>query len=478
MWYGCLRTLSVDSVDSRVDLASPVGQMRQLEGDIAIAFNGMGWADPDWNPSTSPASLCNSFSSIFNHEVGHIVRDVGNSGHQNDSVLMSVGVNSGLTDRHLWNVDISNIAYGAEQPGHVEVHLHTGIGGTTQTLLGSAEALHEPAFSHGPGGNCPSEGYMTAFPITVPYFGIRVRYGDGYVWSRIVDLPYSASAPFYTQRRPCIATDNSSGNDVYLLWAEVSEEPWTGGANSGARRVFVSESHDRGVTFGTPYALPWAYTREGVSCAYDRSQSRIVVAYQGSGEEGLWTAHRLSNAVGVGAWTTFQRIQGGTHVAAVPTSPDGPALAFDVFGNTSHGFIAWYEGQSNQLLSAPITYNGTAYELSGPAVVMPPGPVWYGFESGNAATLLRGTPAIRFEGAADLGLSMDYGGFSEIQRQLRLLGLSTAGSSPFGGPHESYNNSPTDPRPRYAGAASNRCYAEQSYAVFSNRFRRLGGRTQ
>ncbi len=445
------------------------------DGDITLTIpTAANRLNPRWSPVTSPLNGCNSLQGVLTHEMGHILKAVNNNvGHVAGTVLeINQGAGAGLRNRHLWTNDRYGIVWGA--PGISQnVLQQIGGTGTTSTYWGPQSLLHDAPLSHGPGRNCPSEGYMTAFAIDTPYLGMRVQFGNGTTWTRTVTRYYTSSEPFFTQHRPCVVTD-IDGNHVYLAWTSSFEwSPIVGDGLSGAREVFVSESHDGGHTFGVPYLLPDALTRNGLSCAFDRVNGRVVLTYQGAGEDGIWVAHRPASASGSAHWTTFQQVIGGPFATTAPTTPDIPYVAFDVFGSSPHGFLSWYDNQRMVLLTAPISFSGGAYDLSGtPAIVTipspPPSPPWPLPPAGfDASLVLRSTPVVMFEGSADLGLSVDFS--PTLQQQVRWFGLRTNGSPAIGVVTDS-TTYPYGVRVRYTGAASNRCFVASSYIGSANAF--------
>lgn len=451
----------------------PPGRIRLYPfQDIVIVPSGeqlSGINLPTWVPGTP--SAC-SLRATLMHQLGHILLD--NGGHPNDSVLRSP-INS-LSGRHLWEGDrfLGASWFSRQQRGLA-----------IEALDRSSQTVTSYGVSHTPESSLPSRidtpvalsmgdglGRVNNYAAAYGYRsasnpssrGIQFLVGDGRTWSfsrQVACNDASCSNRAATSSRPCVVNAGGSALDYYLVWASSAQTLTGQGGQPGARAVMYAESHDRGATWTQPAAINGAFTRTGVTCSYDRYLNRVVVAYSGSGEDGVWLTDRAASAVG-NVWRLPRMVaagEGGNSLALA--SADAPYLAFDPFSNlpASLGILSWIDDRDLGVQVATVTYNASlGYVVSGaamPVTAAQPG----GFDLRER---LRATPVVNFEGTPVVGLSMNPTYETNTQLRANLYGFFSSSA------HVDSASSvfaPPSALQRYTGAASNRSVLETAFAV-------------
>jgi hypothetical protein len=81
----------------------------------------------------------------------------------------------------------------------------------------------------------------------------------------------------------------------------------------------------RRLLVGPPSAIPYAFTKSGVSCTYDPATARFVVAYAGSGEERLWQTSRTVS----GTWAVPRPLPPAPQRWLTPSTNEVPHVSAD-----------------------------------------------------------------------------------------------------------------------------------------------------
>jgi len=320
------------------------------------------WNNPKW---TFDKTAAEDMISCLMHEMGHLFRNLDNSGHTPMSVLNAPAV---VSSRNLWNADILGVDL-VRYPGHYqalqwfEVDWNTGGVSVLRHTLPPFRVLSPAAMATGDGVGYTGH-YVVAYGTRTPAgsSGSRnamlVRLTDGISSDvdRVVQGTLNGVQVAGTFHRPCVAAA-ASGTDHYLVWTSPVEDA------NGWRQVLAAESHNGGaITWSQPEVIPGAFTRSGVSCSIDRSTERLVVAFSGAGEEGIFLTHRPSLTAGAGLWapvTMASRVQ--TIIDGKVASSYGPPdLAFDFFDTTS-GTLTWQDNADLQVHSTSVSFSGGAY---------------------------------------------------------------------------------------------------------------------
>jgi hypothetical protein len=245
-----------------------------------------------------------------------------------------------------------------------------------------------------------------------------------------------------TYHRPCVAI-SASLRDYYLVWTSPNEDA------NGFRQVFSAEAHGGDAAGWTQAeAIPYVLTRTGVSCSIDRSSERLVVAYTGAGEEGVWLTSRPSLSAGTGQWAS-PPIRVPAYHPVLPTTTSGPPeIAFDFFATTP-GNILWQDSRDLLVHSASVTFSGGTFVI-GPERI----------ESVDR-TLLRSWPVVSAERNPILGSSLftlpSGLGYSDVR-----LNLDPLNPFSWSSPYQDY------PLRRYTSAASNLLFPERAFLSTSN----------
>lgn len=270
----------------------------------------MGCGDSVWN--------------VLLHEFAHLIRQ--DMGHPTDSVL-ATNANPPIdawSARHVWNGDMDGVnwtVYPASpmRIGYEEIDWSGAVVATANPNQGTATGEYGNfVASIGPGQNgsayvrASATARNDAYPDSARVvFFERTNGSNLSAW---IDRRYIVSAAggvaAQIRHHTCVAASTTSP-DVYVVFTASAEATQASSGSSvwaGTREVAFAESHDNGNTWSAAAAIPGAFTRSGVSCAFDRATGRIVVGYSGSGEEAIWTTHRLATAVGPSAWAPVTRI--------------------------------------------------------------------------------------------------------------------------------------------------------------------------
>jgi hypothetical protein len=403
--------------------------------------------NPRWFWTMQPNE---DFISVLHHELAHLLRNTGD--HPSNSVLNAP---AGHSSRYLWNGDILNVDNG-RYPGHyqaLQIFSVNGSNGNTslkRDYLPSHRVLSPAAMSVGDGlantGNFAIAYASTSLPGSSAGRGaIIFKRTDGV--SNDFDRVYTANsggvAIGTTYHRPCVAI-SASLQDYYLVWTSPVED------GNGARQIFAAESHGGDANSWTqPEVIPYAWTRSGVSCSIDRSSERLVVAYTGSSEEGIWITSRPSLTAGGGQWATPTQVpvlSGGFQ----PRNYGPPDISFDFF-STASGTLAWQESRDLRVHRTSVTFSGGTFVFGADQV------------ESTDASLLRSWPVVSAEGVPVLGSSLftlpSGAGYQDERRSLQP-------STPFVST-DAYGVGPWYAR-RYTGSASNLLLNERVFLSTSN----------
>ncbi len=300
----CARTCRWGTISCTGDLYSGHIQLNSNYGYTATVF--------------STVTRCVSIQAVLMHELGHLFFDA--AGHWQDTI-MSVTTNvpglpniADISLRHLWSNDDGNFTNDDYFPlrtrgirfEEVSASSHNSLGVQSDFTANTFVPATPVAITAGDGEQT-HHNYALAWggygSGTTGQPGIAVRRGDGSQWQTTF-LPAGSSGALNerrTFRRPCI-TVSDRGIDFYVMWSSDNQVSESAGAPiwTGARAIFAMESHDRGATWSDPAQVGGAYTRNGISCSLDRTGGRVVAAYQGSGEDGVWITHRPANSSTLG----------------------------------------------------------------------------------------------------------------------------------------------------------------------------------
>jgi hypothetical protein len=293
-------------------------------------------------------SRCVDLLPLYMHEFGHIVQH-GIDEHDIDSTR-GVWPSTSFTERTPWNRDhfeISSLYHGGGRDAGIRIgRFDPWTLGETQLAQSWDWHMRFPTAAIAPGA-WPGEESLVSFafedwttdPPDLANMGLEVRrYGANatYLGSRMLR---GTDHPEYATRHPmCIASSGS--NRVLMAWASVHEQPPLdcGGPLcpfSGSRAIMTAWSTDGGFTFGTPQALPYAFTKSGVSCTYDPTEAKFVVGYSGSGEERLW----LTSRSWYGAWSSPRPLPPVLGRMLTPSTNEVPHLLADSGRMT----LAWFD---------------------------------------------------------------------------------------------------------------------------------------
>lgn len=323
-----------------------------------VSFNPMFAWRAKWNPNST--DVCVNFQATLNHELAHWMKQVGNDGHVNNSVLTQVGTARDLLSRHLWNSDMDGINFGdwffrIIFPAHGFTwrmdNYNPFDGSSSVRGVGAGSPLGTwptEAFAPGPGGQQFSAAWGSPA-------NIQFTKGDGVTLPSTVTLTGTEMA---TRQRVCVATN--TGNDVIVAWASANEVAPSGGGSvvDGGRGIFFAQSHNGGASFSAAQLIPFTLTRAGVSCSFDPVTNNAVIAYEGAGEEGIWLTRRSITSTVSGGWTTPSMLPSGR-------TAETPHISFDPFAGTQSGWLAWHDSITGVHSLRPIGWNGSAYALSG-----------------------------------------------------------------------------------------------------------------
>lgn len=265
---------------------------------------------------------------------------------------------------NLWNVDMEQygITFGV-QPRTTHYRFinqdGSGISYNASAVGNTNEAQnHTHAVSNGPSGSYYARAYALSRSST-PSDGIYYDRGDVY------DGGAGNTTRVYTggqtRRRVCVAADPNSSEVIVAYSSDFqyvvprdstmnilidTNEIWSSPTNTdiywaaGWRNVYIAESSNGGSSFGTPFALGYAYTKGGVGCSLDRSANRFAIVYEGAGENSIWIAHRSSAASST--WSNPYRIDDSSPGFLVNTL-EVPQISFDSRSTNATGRIAWQE---------------------------------------------------------------------------------------------------------------------------------------
>jgi len=412
------------------------------------------------NPRFVPFS--GNFGTAFNqdmvgtlvHEFAHLFRDEDEIGPT--SVL---NVFTGFPNRYLWNQDI----FGVDLSLHgwhnqaLQLFAINDSNGAVSALFHMVPTfpVHSPASLSVGDGVQGSGDYVVAyntFDSSTQSDALLVRFTDRLAngVDRVIHATLNGVDVGSTLHRPCVAV-SAAGTDYYLVWASPAE------GGGGWRQVLSMESHgNRGTSWSTPEVIQNAFTRTGVSCSIDRATERLVVAYTGAGEDGLWLTHRPSLTAGSGQWSAPKRvldppISGDQpNISHLPSTYGPPDVVFDFFSTSTQGFLSWQDNADLLVHSISITFSGGLYVIG----------------ATNAThlvdrSLLRSWPVVSFEGAPFMGSSIFVGNNHGEERR-SFPGYSSIFST------ESYTVGAVHAARRYTGAASNRVLWERAFLSTAN----------
>jgi hypothetical protein len=400
-----------------------------------ITFNpAFAWR-AKWSPNAN--DVCVSFQATLMHEMAHWMKQVGNGGHLNDSVLTQVGFARDLISRHLWNSDTNGINFGdpifrITFPAHTFTwktdwyDTNNGNSGLMGKGLGSPLGFF-PTESFAPGAN--GQQYAMAWGSPT---GIRFAQGDGRGFGAPVNLIGG------TNRRVCVATN--TGRDVFVAWADLAQATPSSGGNpfDGSRAIVFTQSHDGGSTWSAAANIPGAFTRAGVSCAFDPTGNKIVLAYQGSGEEGLWLTSRSPASLDPNGWSWPVMLSG-------PRTAETPSITFDPFAGTSSGWLAWHESLTGLHSIRRIGWNGSGYAFIGAAQPAVPG----------SSVITRSSSVAHMgNGTVHVLQSVNDSATTQVQRRTR------GHESGFLTNADTVEVAPPSDLGRYSGAAENTLFIE------------------
>lgn len=405
------------------------------------------WNNPRWLPGQNSNE---DIVSVLHHELGHLLRNTAD--HPVNSVLNAPAA---FSSRYLWNGDILGVDNN-RYPGHYQALQIFSLNSTngnvtlTRSYQPSHRVLSPAAMSVGD-GLANTGNFAVAYGSTSTPGGgsgrnaIIFKRTDGV--SNDFDRVYTATsggvAIGTTYHRPCVAI-SASLQDYYLVWTSPVED------GSGARQVFAAEAHGGDAAYWSqPEAIPYVMTRTGVSCAIDRSSERLVLAYTGSGEEGIWITSRPSLSAGSGQWGTPTRVltlSGGVR----PNNYGPPEISFDFF-STTPGTLSWQENADLRVHRTTVTFSGGTFMFGSDQI------------ESTDVSLLRSWPVVSAEGAPVLGASLftlpASLGYQDERRSL-------VSSIPFVST-DAYGVGPSSAR-RYTGSASNLLLFERVFLSTSN----------
>lgn len=390
--------------------------------------------------------------SVLMHELGHLLGNVGDSGHAPSSVLTAPAV---FQQRYLWNREFLDGVDASLYNSHTRAHqFFSVLAGNDMGVLSHYVPTNpirsSVAVAVGDGVGTTG-GYILANATNAPINTLVVKLADG----RGTEVPrvFGPLTPNvgYTFHRPCVAV-SSSGHDYYLAWTSNVE------AADGGRAIWAMESHQSGAflnSWSAPeqvgVADPNVRTRTGLSCAIDRVTERLVLAFTGM-DESIWLTHRPSLTPGAGQWSAATQVS--VQVAGRAASTYGPVdIAFDFFNAAVPGILTWQDNGDLLTHSASVHFGTGSYLV---------GTTRHDVHTNNPAAL-RSWPVVSFEETPVLGVSVfDTTGLPSTPR-FGEERWSFPGASPFFLASESYEVGAIHAARRYTGAASNRIYYERAF---------------
>lgn len=395
---------------------------------------------------------CADLRATITHEIGHWARWdlVGN--HPVDSVLNPLqSPDSDLLSRHVWNGDITSIHpyFNPAQPTIVGLDIYNATtGGVTNfganTVVPSS---YTAAISGGVNGN------MYARVASPGYQALQVQQGDGFAsnWSSPVQIWFNG-----THRRACIATRPGK---LVVLWTELSETSAVGVSGSalrfaGTRPIVCAMSTNGGTVWNLcspSTGIVGARSRTGVSCGYDPTQDRVVLAYSDE-EERLRIAHVPGSVSTTTQWSSPAIL---TNQSGIPIwASDLPELSFDPFSNDNRGVVTWFDGDELNPRAMWITYaSATSTYVAWGSAMLPL--LVNGFVQGAEANLMRTAlvPNV-ISGQAHYSFARQQSSSETRHRYLPSGGTSVDALS---------NSGPPAVFEWYSGSAANSVLVETSY---------------
>jgi hypothetical protein len=405
--------------------ACPTGQ---------VSFNPMFAWRAKWNPNGF--DVCVNFQATLNHEMAHWMKQVDNGGHLNNSVLTQVGTARDLISRHLWSSDMDGVNFGdwffkITFPAHSFTwkteNYDPWTGASSLRGIGPGSPLgFFPTEAYAPGANGQQFSAAWGSPSSIQF-----TQGDAGSFAPPVVLTGTEMA---TRHRVCTATN--TGGDVFIAWASANEAAPSafGSTFDGARAILFSQSHNGGASWTAARAIPGAFTRAGVSCAFDPTRGNIVLAYEGAGEEGVWVTHRPAVSAALDGWSWPSRLSG-------PRTPETPHITFDPFAGTTTGWLAWNESLDGMHKIRPVGFNGSNYVLTGALQTAVPSTSRL-VRSPIVAHMANGTAHVAYSNNDPRGT---------LQAHRRTRGFESGALSTA----QNAENAPADNLMRYTGAAEN-----------------------
>jgi len=364
-----------------------------------------------------------------------------------------------FTNRYLWTQDIFGVDHDRYAPHQQALQLFdlNGSNGTVTALRHwySNFGVHSPASLSVGDGVQGSGDYIIAyntFDPTTQSDALLVKFTDGVSndVDRVVHATLGGADVGRTFHRPCVAV-SAAGTDYYLVWASPNE------GGGGWRQLLSMESHgNRGTSWSTPEVINNAFTRSGVSCSIDRATERLVVAYSGAGEDGIWTTHRPSLTAGAGQWSAPKRLLAPLipgdqpNTTHLPSSYGPPDIAFDFFDTATQGILSWQDNADLRVHSVALTFSGGDY--------VPGSASWNHFVDHS---VLRSWPIVSFESVPVLGSSVYFGNNHGEERR-------SFPGFPFFLDGEGYTVGAIHAARRYTGAASNRIWFARAFLSTAN----------
>ena len=296
---------------------------------------------PDW----FGVDGCQELRGVLTHEFAHILRD---SLHFPQSVLNSAtGVSDvALIRRHLWNDDINGV-WAPWFPRRA-VALSVDLLQSNGSIVNGGGTVFPAGTNHtgsiGAGG--PGFNYSHV-STTDDHIWFQQGTGFGAQWSLAQELSSASSQRTY--HRTCVASSSLS-SDMLAVWAADGQQQWNefvASEDAGTRQLVFVESHNGGSSWSspTPIASSTATTRSGISCQFDVTSNRFVLAFADRVEE-IRIAWRLTP--GGSAWSAPTRIS-SIHGSMLPLrTAAAPALSFDEF-DYGHviGLLTWWDDRVN-----------------------------------------------------------------------------------------------------------------------------------
>jgi hypothetical protein len=282
---------------------------------------------------TGSGLSCTPMEPLLLHEMAHFYR--GWALHFSESVLSDTAIRD-YSSMNLWSGDV--VDYGLF-PGWYGDHHYmprferitntsgaTTVGATVDTPL-----ARSANFAVAPGSVAGAEYTLVYANDFTSGKRIWIRQGSLDLSTAPVRLT-SVSVPNVPRRKMCAAT-NVFGTQMLVAYADEDERPETD-AFPAARTVRFVTSNDRGATWTSPAALPFALTRTGVTCSFDGTS--FAVAYTGL-EGAVWLTTRPAAG---GSWTIPSTI------LPAGTTAERPSLSFDPFSTTTGllTYVQWAGG--------------------------------------------------------------------------------------------------------------------------------------